>query len=622
MRNLLAFLLFVPSLCHAQNDCQLLGTAHPCCYAATSCSTCDDIAACHEIEVQAGETPETFAGLLAQGDFDAISIPCSTWWKNTDEVITDIPQSTCHLGGSLTFSAQSGCTFTEACNYNPLATVDDGSCLFFDECHLGCTDPDALNFNDFATTDDGSCWSATETELCDIPLAFYSPYLTWSEYSTFLSFPCAYPAPSAVEIANTVVASRGEVAWGIAHDSDYTTILFSIWDENCSDYIFEMVAINYCGCSDPEACNYDALAEYPSGCLYPAECETCSGATDGTGTIINNDTDYDGVCDDEEVLGCTNPEACNYDPFATEEAGSCNFGCEFCGAGTTWDGTLQQCISLAPPSTPACGEGTIWDPVNEECIVANPTDTDFDGCVTAGDVLNLLAAFGTCPPLPEWPNEPIEDIWTCGASLTYWDYDYATVLIGDQCWFAENLQTALYHDGSAIPAGLSEGEWSSATSGAQSVFGEGESLCSASGDIFEACDDAQSLVEYGRLYNWYAVYDARGLCPSGWHVPTDGEWTVVTDVLGGESVAGGQMKTTYGWYNGGNGTNSSGFSGLPGGTRGDNGTFDSAGFSSRWWSSSLSGSFARYRYLQTNYESIARSGYLPNFGFSVRCNQD
>lgn len=76
------------------------------------------------------------------------------------------------------------------------------------------------------------------------------------------------------------------------------------------------------------------------------------------------------------------------------------------------------------------------------------------------------------------------------------------------------------------------------------------------------------LYEYnGLIYNCRAVDDARSLCPSGWHVPTDSEWTVMTDFLGGESVAGGKMKTAFGWHNGGNGTNSSGFLGLPGGYR-------------------------------------------------------
>ena len=154
------------------------------------------------------------------------------------------------------------------------------------------------------------------------------------------------------------------------------------------------------------------------------------------------------------------------------------------------------------------------------------------------------------------------------------------------------------------------------------VCGEDAGCQNYSPDI-DACDPAQSLNEYGRLYNWYAVDDVRGLCPSGWHVPTDGEWTVMTDVLGGESVAGGQMKTTYGWYNGGNGTNSSGFSGLPGGYRSDaNGYFYDAGGSGVWWSSSPDGSSAWARALSSNYENVGRGSDFQRNGFSVRCVRD
>jgi uncharacterized protein (TIGR02145 family) len=194
----------------------------------------------------------------------------------------------------------------------------------------------------------------------------------------------------------------------------------------------------------------------------------------------------------------------------------------------------------------------------------------------------------------------------CGDPVSYQGYDYATVLIGEQCWFAENLRSENYENGDAIPAGLSNGEWSSTTSGATTVYGE----------------SASNLETYGRLYNWYAVDDARGLCPSGWHVPADGEWTVMTDHLGGANVAGGHMKTTYGWDNGGNGTNSSGFSGLPGGSRGSNGNFYLAGVDGYWWSSSPSGSDAWFRLLNNFSESVNRDASNQRYGFSVRCVRD
>ena len=115
------------------------------------------------------------------------------------------------------------------------------------------------------------------------------------------------------------------------------------------------------------------------------------------------------------------------------------------------------------------------------------------------------------------------------------------------------------------------------------MYGEGSSACYNYSPDIDACDEAQSLSEYGRLYNWYAVDDARGLCPSGWHVPTDGEWTDLEDFITSQGFSGTEgtaLKSTYGWYDGGNGTDDFGFSALPGGYRRYyDGDFDDAGYS-------------------------------------------
>jgi uncharacterized protein (TIGR02145 family) len=205
-------------------------------------------------------------------------------------------------------------------------------------------------------------------------------------------------------------------------------------------------------------------------------------------------------------------------------------------------------------------------------------------------------------------------------------YTYDVVKIGDQCWFAENLRTTTYADGTAIPAGLTDGEWTSTTSGATAVYGEGSSTCTNYSPDIDACDEAQSLTEYGRLYNWYAVDDARGLCPSGWHVPTDGEWTDLENYLGTNGHSGTEgtaLKSTYGWYNSGNGTDDFGFSALPGGYRnGDVGYFYDAGANGYWWSSSPSGGSAWARNLLYVLPDIYRNVSSPRYGFSVRCLRD
>ena len=212
----------------------------------------------------------------------------------------------------------------------------------------------------------------------------------------------------------------------------------------------------------------------------------------------------------------------------------------------------------------------------------------------------------------------------CGDSIAMDGYSYSTVLIGDQCWFAENLRTTLYGNGDAIPAGLTDGEWTTTNSGATAVYGEDDGCDNYSPDI-DACDEAQSLGEYGRLYNWYAVDDARGLCPSGWHVPTDGEWTNLENHIssqGFDGTEGTALKSTYGWFDSGIGTDDFGFSALPGGYRDYNGYFPNAGYFGYWWSSSPSGGFAWSWGLYNNDPDILRFSNDPRFGFSVRCLRD
>ena len=228
----------------------------------------------------------------------------------------------------------------------------------------------------------------------------------------------------------------------------------------------------------------------------------------------------------------------------------------------------------------------------------NP-DGNGDGMIGVTDLQDFLSTYGLA-------FEATSTEWSCGEAITYAGVGYSTVQIGGQCWFAENLRTTTYLNGEAIPQNLSDADWTGTTSGAMAFYQ----------------NNLTSQVAYGGLYNWYAVDDARGLCPSGWHVPTDGEWTILTDHLGGESVAGGQMKTNYGWFNDSNGTNSSGFSGLPGGYRYYDGSFGFAGYGGFWWSSSPDGSSAWYR-SQGNYdEYVYRSTNNLRSGFSVRCVRD
>ena len=195
---------------------------------------------------------------------------------------------------------------------------------------------------------------------------------------------------------------------------------------------------------------------------------------------------------------------------------------------------------------------------------------------------------------------------------------YKTIVIGTQEWMAENLNTSIYRNGEAIPTGLSNGEWLNTINTQQGAWAYYN-------------NDASYACPYGKLYNWYACVDARQLCPVGWHVPTDGEWTVLTNYLLGEGVAGGKMKTT-GLIDGATGlwyspnaeaTNSSGFSGAPGGVRFYFGGYSPIGSDGNWWSSSeYDSSVAWFRFLSGNDGFAGRDDYDKQNGFSVRCLRD
>jgi uncharacterized protein (TIGR02145 family) len=202
-----------------------------------------------------------------------------------------------------------------------------------------------------------------------------------------------------------------------------------------------------------------------------------------------------------------------------------------------------------------------------------------------------------------------------GANLTDVENNtYQTVTIGSQLWMAENLKVTKYNDGTDIPNITNSSQWSNLTTAAWSYYN----------------NDAAYNAKYGKLYNWYAVSPTtngnKNVCPTGWHVPTDAEWTVLTDYLGGLNVAGGKMKEvgTTSWDSPNiEATNTSLFTVLPGGFRnyfGDSYFIGSYGY---WWSSSeYSTNDAWYRYI-VNYGGYAnRNGDNKRFGFSVRCLRD
>ncbi|MBI5044211.1 MAG: hypothetical protein HZC10_10380, partial [Nitrospirae bacterium] len=190
------------------------------------------------------------------------------------------------------------------------------------------------------------------------------------------------------------------------------------------------------------------------------------------------------------------------------------------------------------------------------------------------------------------------------------DYNvYNTVTIDTQVWMKENLKVTKYRNGEAIPTTTAD------------ISGE-----TAPKYQWALYNDENNVTTYGRLYTWYAATDSRGICPTGWHLPTDAEWTTLTDYLGGLAVAGGKMKeagTAHCITPNTGADNSSGWTALPGGYRLSDGTFDDVGYYGYWWSATeYDAAYAWDRGLYTYGASAGRYYTDKLDGFSVRCVRD
>ena len=192
----------------------------------------------------------------------------------------------------------------------------------------------------------------------------------------------------------------------------------------------------------------------------------------------------------------------------------------------------------------------------------------------------------------------------------YGSNDAPTVAVGGQQWLGKNLNVDHFANRDPIPQAQTEDEWKRASGEKQPAW------------CYYNNDPANGRT-YGKLYNWYAVHDARGLAPTGWHVASDAEWTQLTGYLGRAAIAGTKMKSVNLWEYNGNGDNSSGIAGLPGGNRSTDGAFANVGKYGGWWSSSeVTTDKAWFRNLYYFGGKAYRNGSLKGCGFSVRCVRD
>jgi len=187
---------------------------------------------------------------------------------------------------------------------------------------------------------------------------------------------------------------------------------------------------------------------------------------------------------------------------------------------------------------------------------------------------------------------------------------YNTVTIGTQVWMKENLRTTKYNDGTEIPLVADVTAWNNLTTPGYCWYNN---------------DEETNKNIYGTMYNWLAVNTGK-LCPTGWHVPSDAEWTTLINYLGGEILAGGKLKEsgTSHWQSPNTGaTDETGFTALPGGRRNPNGSFYGIGTIGSWWSATDgSTTNAWICYLNYNITRVGRFNDPKASGFSVRCIKD
>jgi uncharacterized protein (TIGR02145 family) len=350
------------------------------------------------------------------------------------------------------------------------------------------------------------------------------------------------------------------------------------------------------GCTNPEACNFSQSAEEDDGsCYLPGE--ECDDGNDST--ILDQ---YTNTCQCEGVdlsVGCTDDTACNYSASANSDDESCYFIGDSCDddnnntLNDTWTSSCS-CTGELPgcTSTSACNYNPQADLADGSCYFIG------DSC----DDGNSASVNDT------WSSSCICEGFVCGSDLYHEGYTYSTVQIGNQCWFAENCRY--------LPEVMLSSD-ASTSDPAYYVYGyEGTSVWAA--------QSTTNYETYGVLYNWTAAM-SEDICPSGWHIPSDGEFTQLTSFLGGSSVAGGKMKEAgYDhWLTPNTGaTNSSGFTGLPGGYLYP-GYFFFEGERGILWSSSETG-FPNSWSREIDYDMGDVFPHASNryLGFSARCLQD
>ena len=422
------------------------------------------------------------------------------------------------------------------------------------------------------------------------------------------------------------LSANGETI-AVSSQTDQTGLV-QVFSRSCSDGALMTV------CDDPDACNYLDISgncEFPED-FYGSVYLNCDG-------LCLTDLDSNGVCDEEQVDGCTDGSACNFIIGALVDDGSCEYvsciGCLDVTACNYCPGCSIQNDSCEFQSCIGCMDDAACNFSPNASIAANGlceygTDMNGDGVCDNeqihGCVIENACNYNSLAQVDD--GSCAFEVCDCMSVLEFEGYTYQIGPINNQCWFLDNLQVIVYQNGDTIPHNLSNEDWSAIEEGVP--FGAFATPFGIDLDSVLCSNCSHSLIrsQYGLLYNWYAVDDERGLCPSGWHVSTDTDWNIMENFLAGnaalfESSVGFMVRSdeddTPCW----DGTNDSGLSLLPAGYRGSSGGYSGSSSAHFWTSSSDYAGGAWDRRIYQDSDEILRFHYTRlELGRSIRCIKD
>jgi uncharacterized protein (TIGR02145 family) len=500
-----------------------------------------------------------------------------------------------------------GCTQQDACNFDVNATVDDGTCLFApSETLQTMVELSSSNELQVSVPQGLSSWSwSDEVQDSTRTIQPFQEYVLngfvgeipeiGEEFEGGVVFAIDTMAKTAFVATSEPVGPGSE--WGCkttttgatstafgAGQTNTQIILDACQDSDCAARIAASVGPDWYLPSRDELeairvrLHNDGLASYYMNNTHNWYWSSTECLTDGTAaTDIHFSDGFVGECNNKD----SNPGGV----IAVK-----NSPINFC--------SYTDTLRIELDGDPLCGIGTVWDDISQTCIVANPADINLDGCVQLNDLLDLLSAYGDCGA-EEAP-------WQCGDPLEYQGYDYETVQIGSQCWFAENLRY--------LPA------VSPPTSGSESDNQPHAYVPQYYGDSVLEAMGHSNFASFGVLYNFLAV-EQWSLCPQGWHVPEPVEWNLLVAYTGG-SNAGYQLKNSPDDIPTWNGSNAFGFNATPSGVRDQPSSFSLLGSRATFWANKANGAeLAWGRYIHGDGVNEFSNAHKSS-GMSVRCIQD